>query len=148
MLFFCHRTKEPKGVWFFPVRGRRGHSYFLCRQKVPKSDARGPAVAAPPRSCPLAAPPLTNFYACKTVGLACTGSSYGRTPVEGCQWGVTGGHDLSGAGHCGPPVPIFGSFVRLQKNKHPFLIRRIRPIKKSTCGAFMIYRLFALQLFL
>ena len=36
----------------FPLTGEKRISYFLCRQKVPKSDARGPAVAAPPGSWP------------------------------------------------------------------------------------------------
>ena len=37
--------------------------------------------------------------------------------VEGCQWGDMGGHDQAERAIAGPPMPIFGSFVRKQKNE-------------------------------
>ena len=77
-LYMCPFSKnsqpsENRLVFLCPHTGPKlGFRTFCIDKKYQKATRGGQLWRLRPGRCPLAAPPLTNFYASKTAGLACT----------------------------------------------------------------------------
>ena len=127
---------KEKGFGFSPYGEEEGIRTFCIDKKYQKATRGGQLWRLRPGRCPLAAPPLTNFYASKTAGSA-------RTAPLWLIWRQYTRRRLSMGGHGGPrpkrsESPV-GAGVRAGRLRRPseFISRgpRCNPAKRLLWGA-------------